>query len=160
MDNVAAAARQRQADQRAAAEQEFAEHEAALRAAKEREDERLERERRAPERLAEGRRLAEGFVAGGRIEFRTLLKHNPRTGTRLEPEDWHHTQWQAGTLTKVVCDGHVKCPYGVAWLEVMPDCAIPGFFLRTGESYIIPLREAKRESAGVYECARVGIVES
>ena len=66
-----------------------------------------------------------------------------------------HTEWQPGSLTKVVSDGHVKNAYGLAWLEVRPDDAIPGYYLRHGESYVISLRAAKRMSAGVYERVRV-----
>ena len=99
-------------------------------------------------------------MAGRHVEFRTLLTHNLKTGARLESKDWHHTQWQTGKLTKAVSDGHVKCPYGVAWLEVMPDSAIPGVYLRSGESYVIPLRANMRESEGAYECVRVRMDES
>ena len=57
----------------------------------------------------------------------------------------------------------IKCAYGVAWLEVLPDGAIPGYLLRRGESYVIPLRDraslrggaGQRERAGVYERVRV-----
>ena len=65
--------------------------------------------------------------------------------------------------TKVVSDGHVKCAYGVAWLEVRPDGAIPGYGLRRDESYVIPLHDrasprggaGQRVRAGVYERVRV-----
>lgn len=153
MGDVVGAARQREADARAAAERERAEREAAYRAAKERETERLAIESRAPARLEEGKRLAEGFSTGGRVEFRTLLTFNLKTGKDLEVPI--HTDWQPGTLTKVVADGHVKSAYGVAWLEVRPDGPIPGYYLRRGESYVISLRANKRASAGVYERVRV-----
>ena len=73
----------------------------------------------------------------------------------LEPKDWYYTEWQDGTLKNVVADGHVKSPYGVACLEVRPDGAIPGYFLRRDQSYVMPLRSEERERAGVYECVRV-----
>ena len=153
MDDVVGAARQREADACAAAERERAEREAAYRAAKERETEQLAIESRAPARLEEGKRLAEGFSTSGRVEFRALLTFNLKTGKNLEVPI--HTDWQPGTLSKVVADGHVKSAYGVAWLEVRPDGQIPGYFLRHGESYVISLRANKREGVGVYECVRV-----
>ena len=63
----------------------------------------------------------------------------------------------------MVSDGHIKSAYGVAWLEVRPDGPIPGYYLRRGESYVIPLRDraslaggaGQRECAGVYERVRV-----
>ena len=163
MGDVIAAARKREADARAAIEREREERAAAYRAEREREAERLERERVAPERLAEGRRLTEGFAIGDRVEFRTVLTYNLKTGNDLDMQDWVTTEWQPGTLTKVVTDGHIKCAYGVAWLEVKPDGAIPGRYLRRGEAYVIPLRDraslrggaGQRERAGVYERVRV-----
>ena len=155
MGDVFEAARQREAEQRAEAERHSAQQKAMDRAAKEREVERLALESRAPERLTEGRRLAEGFVAGARVEFRLLEKYNLKTCKLLEPKDWYYTEWQDGTLKNVVADGHVKSPYGVACLEVRPDGAIPGYFLRRDQSYVMPLRSEERERAGVYECVRV-----
>ena len=119
-----------------------------------REAERLELERVAPERLAEGARLTEGFATGRRVEFRTWLTFNLKTGRDLDPAKCHYTSWQPGTLTKVVSDGPIKCAYGVAWLEVKPDGAIPGYFLRCNEAYVIPLRANARKGAGVYERVR------
>jgi len=83
--------------------------------------------------------LTQGFVTGGRVEFRTLLTHNLKTGNPLERADQHHTEWQPGTLTKVVSGGHVKSAYGLAWLEVRPDGAIPGYYLLPGQSHVIML---------------------
>ena len=153
MGDVMTAARQRAADARAAIERERAEREAAYRDAAKREAEQLELQRVAPERLAEGKRLTECFATGDRVEFRTWLTFNLKTGNDLNRADERHTEWQPGT--KVVSDGHMKSAYGLAWLEVKPDDAIPGYYLRRGESYVISLRAAKRESAGVYERVRV-----
>ena len=57
------------------------------------------------------------------MEFRTLITFDLKAGAR--GLHWHLTEWQDGTLTKVVSDGHVKSAYGVAWLEVRP-AAISG----------------------------------
>ena len=170
MGNVMAAARQREADARAAIERQRAERDAAYRTAAKREADQLELERAAkreadqlelervaPERLAEGKRLTEGFAAGGRVEFRTWLTFNLKTGKDLDPADQHHTEWQPGSLTKVVSDGHVKSAYGLAWLEVRPDDAIPGYYLRHGHVWgVIHVCHLAtcckaRMSAGVYE---------
>jgi hypothetical protein len=152
--DVMAAVRRREADARAAKQRERDERDAAYRAAAKREAEQLERARVAPERLAEGRRLTEGFVTGGRVEFRTWQTMNLKTGRDLKVADCHYSDWQPGTLTKVVSDGHIKCAYGVAWLEVRPDGKIPGYGLLNGESHVIPLSAKKRKSAGVYELVR------
>lgn len=154
MGDVKAAARQREADARAAVEHERVQREAERRAAAQREAERLERERVKPERLAEGRRLTEGFATGSRVEFRTWLTFNLKTGRDLAPADRHYTDWQPGTLSKVVSDGHVKSAYGLAWLEIKPDGNIPGYYLRRNESYVIPLCSDARKGAGVYERVR------
>ena len=97
--------------------------------------------------------MQRGFSTSGRVEFRALLTFNLKTGKNLEVPI--HADWQPGTLSKVVADGHVKSAYGVAWLEVRPDGQILGYFLRRGESYVISLRANKREGVGVYECVRV-----
>ena len=107
-----------------------------------------------PERLAEGQRLTEGFATGGRVEFRTVLTFNLKTGDDLDMQDYITTDWQPGTLTKVVSDGHVKCAYGLAWLELTPDGAIPGYWLRRGEAYVIALRANEQQSRGVYDRVR------
>ena len=136
LSDVEAAARQREANAHTAIERERAERaerEIARRAEAQREAEQLQLER-----VAEGKWLTEGFVAGGRVEFRT-----------------QDSDWLPGTVTKVVADGHVKCVSGLAWLEVRPDEAIPGYYLRRGEPWVSSLRTEKRVSAGVYERVRL-----
>ena len=54
------------------------------------------------------RRLTEGFVTGRRVEFRTWLTFNLKTGRDLDPAKCHFTSWQPGTLTKVVSVGGLK----------------------------------------------------
>ena len=118
-------------------------------------DERLERERRAPDRLAEGRRLAEGFVQGGRVRFRTTVVRHPKTGNVLQLHEQYFTEWQEGSIAKVVTDAHVRCAYGVAFLEVKPDGPIPGLYLMRGQLYTIPLRSDQYRSAGVYKTVEI-----